>query len=72
MSYTLDDKPGEENSFGVTKAVQTSNSPKEASSKVVATADELELLNGLITSDKTLRKRAFTTLLRAIASGRGV
>lgn len=71
MSYTLDDKPGEENSFGVTKPAKTPDSPN-AAIKDVATADELELLNGLLTSDKTLRKRAFTTLLRAITSGRGV
>ena len=67
MSYTLDEKPGEENSFGITKPAKTPDSPKAG-----APEDELELLNGLLTSDKTLRKRAFTTLLRAITSGRGV
>jgi len=67
MSYTMENEPGAEHSFGVTKpAPETADDP--------TTDDDMDLLNSLLppTEDKTLRKRAFTTLLRAIGSGRGV
>lgn len=67
MSYTLDDKPGDANSFGVTNQTKP-----PTPSKNEATTEEMELLTGMMLSDKTLRKRAFTTLLRAITSGRGI
>lgn len=68
MSYTLDDAPQENNSYGKTSEL----APDPSTSANADNTSDIAYLQGLIVADASARKRSFIALLRAITSSRGV
>ena len=68
MSYTLDDAPQENNSYGKTSEL----APNPSTSASADNTSDIAYLQELISVDAVARKRSFIALLRAITSGRGV
>lgn len=68
MSYTLDDAPQENNSYG--KTDEPTGNP--STSVTIDSTSDIAYLQELIVADASARKRSFIALLRAITSGKGV